>query len=188
MPSNIEIKARVADFARKCALAEKLSGGPPEIILQRDTFFPCAQGRLKLRRFSENDGVLIAYSRPDTTETKQSDYLLCPTKSPDLLTETLGAALGTSVVVVKKRLLYLVGQTRIHLDEVEGLGTFLELEVVLKVGQTPEEGHRIASNLMKELEVADTDLVARAYGDLIISKETASPTRAHDPAHSLSDT
>lgn len=175
MPSNIEIKARVSDFARKCGLAESLSGALPEIILQRDTFFPCAKGRLKLRRFSENDGVLIAYSRPDTTETKQSDYLLCPTATPDLLVDTLSAALGTSVVVVKQRLLYLVGQTRIHLDEVEGLGTFLELEVVLKPGQTPEEGHRIASDLMRELEVAESDLIAGAYADLIVSNVTGSP-------------
>src|SRR5690349_10020729 len=130
MPSNIEIKARVSDFEHKCALAERLSGAPPQLITQRDTFFPCAHGRLKLRQLAENEGQLIAYSRPDTTGSKQSDYLICPTATPALLLETLGTALGTGVVVAKKRSLYLVGQTRIHLDQVEGLGTFLELEVV----------------------------------------------------------
>jgi adenylate cyclase class IV len=60
-----------------------------------------------------------------------------------------------------------VGQTRIHLDEVEGLGTFLELEVVLKPGQPAEEGHAIAAELMRELEVVDSDLLACAYADLL---------------------
>jgi hypothetical protein len=98
MPSNIEIKARVTDFEYKCALAEKLSGSQPQIIAQRDTFFPCVHGRLKLRELSETEGQLIAYSRPDTTSAKQSDYLIFTTATPKLLLETLSAALGTSVV------------------------------------------------------------------------------------------
>jgi predicted adenylyl cyclase CyaB len=167
MPSNIEIKARVADFARKCALAEQLSGGPPEIIPQRDTFFPCAHGRLKLRELSDTEAQLVAYARPDIAGTKQSNYLICPTTTPSLLLETLSRALGTGVIVVKRRRLYLVGQTRIHLDEVEGLGTFLELEVVLRPDQLPEEGHEIAAALMRQLEVADADLIEGAYADFL---------------------
>jgi predicted adenylyl cyclase CyaB len=167
MPSNIEIKARVSDFARKCALAEKLSGAPPQIIAQRDTFFPCAHGRLKLRQLSENEGQLIAYSRPDTTASKQSDYLICSTAAPALLLQTLSTALGASTVVAKKRSLYLVGQTRIHIDDVEGLGTFLELEVVLTPGQPAEEGHAIASEIMHALEVREADLISGAYADLL---------------------
>lgn len=167
MPSNIEIKARVDDFPALCALAEELSGAPPEFITQRDTFFPCAQGRLKLRELSENEGQLVAYSRPDTTASKQSDYLICPTSTPGLLLETLSKALGTGVVVAKLRRLYLVGQTRIHLDEVEGLGNFLELEVVLRPGQSAEEGHAIAAELMRALGIADSDLLACAYADLL---------------------
>jgi predicted adenylyl cyclase CyaB len=167
MPSNIEIKARVADFARKCELAENLSGGPPQLLAQRDTFFPCAHGRLKLRQLSEKEGQLIAYSRPDTPGSKQSDYLICSTATPALLLQTLGTALGTSVVVAKKRSLYLVGQTRIHLDQVEGLGTFLELEVVLIPGQPAEEGHAIATEIMHKLEVREEDLISGAYADLL---------------------
>jgi adenylate cyclase class IV len=61
----------------------------------------------------------------------------------------------------------LVGQTRIHLDEVEDLGTFLELEVVLDEDQTTEEGAEIARKLMKDLDVADTTLIHQAYIDLL---------------------
>lgn len=167
MPSNIEIKARVADFARKCALAEALSGAPPQLISQRDTFFPCAHGRLKLRELSDTEGHLVAYSRPDTPSSKQSDYLICRTATPALLLETLSSALGTGMVVVKQRRLYLVGQTRIHLDEVEGLGTFLELEVVLNPGQASEEGHAIAADLIRSLEIIESDLISVAYADLL---------------------
>jgi adenylate cyclase class IV len=171
MPSNIEIKARVADFERRCALAETLSGGPPEFIFQRDTFFPCAKGRLKLRELSANEGQLVSYTRADALGSKQSDYLICPTNTPALLLETLSTALGTGAVVTKRRRLYLVGQTRIHLDEVEGLGTFLELEVVLKHGQSAEEGHAIAAELMRDLEVAESDLLACAYADLVDQRQ-----------------
>ena len=79
----------------------------------------------------------------------------------------IGVALGTGVVVEKRRHLYLVGQTRIHLDEVTGLGTFMELEVVLRDDQSPADGERIAQELMKALEVDTADLIHGAYADLI---------------------
>ena len=167
MPSNIEIKARAADFARKRELAERLTGGSPEVIRQQDTFFPCVNGRLKLRRLAEDRGELIAYRRDDVPGTKQSDYLLYRTTAPEALRAVLAEALGTGVVVTKTRRLYLVGQTRVHLDEVEGLGTFLELEVVLAEGQAAEEGHRVAREIMEKLEVREEDLLTGAYADLL---------------------
>ena len=167
MPSNIEIKARAADPERKRALAERLSGTPPTCLHQEDTFFPCAHGRLKLRQLSATHGELIAYRRADVSGTKQSDYLIHRTDAPAELRATLASALGTGVVVTKTRLLFLVGQTRVHLDEVAGLGSFLELEVVLADGQLPEDGHRIAREIMAKLEVHEGDLIDRAYADLL---------------------
>jgi adenylate cyclase class IV len=70
-------------------------------------------------------------------------------------------------VVVKTRVLYLVDQTRVHLDSVVGLGDFLELEVVLRPDQSPAEGHAIAADLMRRLEIRDTDLLATAYADML---------------------
>ena len=169
MPSNIEIKARAEDFARKRELAEALAGGPPQVIRQQDTFFPCANGRLKLRRLAEDRGELIAYRREDLAGTKQSDYLLYRTGEPEALRGVLAEALGTGVVVTKTRLLYLVGQTRVHLDEVEGLGTFLELEVVLAEGQAAEDGHRTAQEIMEKLEVREGDLLTGAYADMLVA-------------------
>jgi predicted adenylyl cyclase CyaB len=167
MPSNIEIKARVRDPERLRRLAERLSDTPPELLEQHDTFFPAPRGRLKLRQLSPGSGELIFYSRPDVAGARQSDYLIAQTGSPADLRAVLTAALGVKGAVTKTRRLLRVGQTRIHLDEVAGLGAFVELEVVLREGQTPEEGRRVARQLMTALGIDESDLVAGAYADLL---------------------
>ena len=88
------------------------------------------------------------------------------TDDPDALRRLLSEALGIEGTVRKKRHLFLIGQTRIHLDEVEGLGSFLDLEVALQKWQQPEEGMAIAAGLMEKLGVKK-GLVAKAYIDLI---------------------
>ncbi len=167
MPANVEIKARVRDPASLHARAAALADGPPEVIHQTDTFFRTSKGRLKLREFGDGRGELIAYARPDVSGPKVSDYRIAKTDEPTSLRETLAAALGVAGVVRKRRTLYLVGQTRVHVDRVEGLGDFMELEVVLREGQSPEEGDAIARELMCELGVTQADLVEGAYVDLL---------------------
>jgi predicted adenylyl cyclase CyaB len=167
MPANIEIKARVPDPERLRIVAERLSETLPEIIEQHDTFFACSRGRLKLRQFSPESGELIAYSRADVAGTKQSDYLIVPTSTPAELRAALAAALGVQQTVIKTRVLLRVGQTRIHLDEVQGLGSFVELEVVLRADQAAAEGHQIARELMHTLDIRAADLIEGAYADLL---------------------
>lgn len=99
---------------------------------------PVRAGRLKLRQFSPESGELIAYSRADVAGTKQSDYLIVPTSTPAEL-RALAAALGVRQTVIKTRVLLRVGQTRIHLDAVQGLGSFVELEVVLRTATRPRQ-------------------------------------------------
>jgi len=166
MPSNIEIKALLPDPSRVKQIAEQ-TGEDKGATLQEDTFFTSKRGRLKLRRFSATHGELIYYERPDKPGPNQSHYVLCTTDDPDGLKKVLQEALGIEGIVRKKRHLFLVGQTRIHLDAVEGLGSFLELEAVLQEGQQPEEGMAIATALMQKLGVKKKDLVAGAYIDLI---------------------
>ena len=79
----------------------------------------------------------------------------------------LTRACGTLGRVRKRRILVLVGGTRVHLDSVEGLGDFLELEVVLRPGQTVAEGEAIARDLMAQLGVPEQALVSGAYLDLL---------------------
>ena len=101
---------------------------------------------------------------------KRSNYSIFETHDPNGLKNTLSLALGVRGVVRKKRTLYLVGQTRVHLDEVEGLGEFMELEVVLRPGQPDAEGQAIARDLMTRLGVEEKDLLECAYMDLLEGK------------------
>jgi predicted adenylyl cyclase CyaB len=121
---------------------------------------------LKLRVRSENQGQLIYYTRPDQEGPKRSDYHISLTSDPENLKRVLELACGIRGVVRKTRYLYLVGQTRVHLDDVEGLGQFMELEVVLGKGQSDAEGQAIAEDLMTRLGVERSDLLEGAYIDL----------------------
>ncbi len=167
MPSNIEIKARARDFSDIRSRAEALTDIPVEVIPQEDTFFNVPQGRLKLRVRQADPAQLIYYVRPDQGGPKRSDYQIFETPDADSLKSTLGSALGIRGVVRKTRYLYLVGQTRVHLDDVEGLGQFMELEVVMKPGQTDAAGQAIAQELMTKLGVEPGDLLEGAYMDML---------------------
>jgi predicted adenylyl cyclase CyaB len=166
LPSNIEIKARARNFEDIRSRAEKISDTPVQIIPQEDTFFNTPQGRLKLRVLSDH-GQLIYYTRPDQEGPKRSDYHITLSTDPGNLKRVLELAYGIRGVVRKTRYLYLVGQTRIHLDDVDGLGQFMELEVVMGEGQSDAEGQAIAEDLMSALGVERGDLIDGAYMDLL---------------------
>jgi predicted adenylyl cyclase CyaB len=164
---NVEIKARLSNPGVTRRRAETLADGPAQLLEQEDTFFACPEGRLKLRRLGDRNGELIFYRRDDTAGPRESEFFKAPVTDPDAVCETLGAALGVLGQVRKRRTLYLVGQTRIHLDEVERLGSFLELEVVLRDDQSTADGERIARELMTALGITEGNLVDVAYVDLI---------------------
>ena len=168
MPSNIEIKARLADLPGTRGLVAAISNTPPQTLRQRDTFFRCTTGRLKLREIGTGRAELIFYARPDVAGTKQSDYEVTAVTDSETLRVVLARALGVIQIVEKTRVLYLVGQTRVHLDTVDGLGDFLELEVVLRSDQSPAEGHALAAELMQRLQITHADLLATAYVDMIV--------------------
>jgi adenylate cyclase class IV len=168
MARNVEIKARIDSVEALLARAQPLADRPPERIEQDDTFFTCAQGRLKLRDFGDGTGELIHYERADSEGPKLSDYVRAPTTDPHALREALTRALGANSVlgrVRKTRWLLMAGQTRIHLDRVEGLGDFMELEVVLRIEQSAADGEVIAERLMGALGIVRDQRLAGAYLD-----------------------
>lgn len=171
MPRNIETKAsieRIDDLLPKAlAIADQ---GPVEIE-QDDTFFRCDAGRLKLRTLSPSAGELIFYRRADQQGPRESFYQLTPTHEPDRLRETLSLAWGQIGRVQKKRTLLLVGRTRIHLDRVQGLGHFLELEVVLGEDEPLEAGMQEANDIMALLGVEPSRLIEGAYLDLLLRQQ-----------------
>jgi adenylate cyclase class IV len=168
MPRNIEIKARIDRIAALLPRAAALASDGPFEIEQDDTFFRCAAGRLKLRDFLDGTGELIFYRRSDSAGPKESFYVRSLTSTPAALRESLSLAYGQAGRVVKHRTLFLVGRTRVHLDRVEGLGEFVELEVVLGDREPPAAGIDEAHAIMVRLGIEPGQLVEGAYVDLMV--------------------
>jgi adenylate cyclase class IV len=164
---NVEIKARIASVDAVRPRARRLADGEPEVIAQDDTFFRVPHGRLKLREFADRSAELIQYERPDTAGARLSDYERVAVPDAAALRALLQRALGVIGRVRKQRLLLLAGQTRIHLDRVDQLGDFIELEVVLREEQSVADGVAIADALMQELGLARAERIAGAYLDLL---------------------
>jgi homotetrameric cytidine deaminase len=156
---NVELKARDPDPARTLALA--LEAGAEDLgeIAQRDTYFSGARERLKLREQEPGASELIA---------RVSEYRRVPVSDAGALREALDASLGTVVVVDKRRRLLLWEGVRIHLDEVDGLGSFLELEAVAPEGSDLSAERAKVERLRGELGVDDGNLVATGYSDLLL--------------------
>lgn len=167
MPRNIEIKARIESVESLAPLVARIADEGPTEIFQDDTFFACREGRLKLRAFSEHDGQLIFYQRSDSAGPKESFYVISPTSSPDTLRQALSLAYGVVGRVCKHRTLFMVGRTRIQLDKVEGLGDFLELEVVLAEGEPLSAGRAVANELLEKLAISRSQLIDKAYVDML---------------------
>ncbi|MFT5303210.1 MAG: putative adenylyl cyclase CyaB [Mariniblastus sp.] len=167
MPQNVEIKARInrSKFEQIESLAAGMATAGPIHLTQTDTFFETHRGRLKIREFGDQTAELIFYERPDCEGPKTSSYIRS-TCEPSVK-NALAAAYAVSGVVEKRRVVYLIDQTRVHLDQVAGLGTYLELEVVIEDDQAPAVGDAIAQQLMKDLGIEESDLVSGAYVDLL---------------------
>jgi adenylate cyclase class 2 len=164
---NIELKARLADLAAARVIAKSVATERLGVEHQIDTYFHCPHGRLKLRQINGLKAELVAYQRADTAEARASDYHLVTVADAEALKQALAAALGIRVVVDKLREIYLHHNVRIHLDKVQGLGTFLELEAVLGGDIDDAAGHEQLRRLCREFCVRDADIVPQSYGELL---------------------
>ena len=171
MAKNIEIKARIPSVERAREVVVGLTSQPPNLIQQVDTFFQVPDGRLKVRAFADGSGELISYHRPNTLGPKESAYTISPCDSAATLMEALKAVLPIRGTVRKRREVFFVGRTRVHLDQVESLGSFLELEVVLGDGDSVEGGTKEAQGLLDAFGITEEMLVAEAYIDLLAGAE-----------------
>jgi predicted adenylyl cyclase CyaB len=164
---NVEIKARIRDMEAVRRRVAGICDGPPESLEQTDTFFPVRAGRLKLRELSTTRAELIYYTRSDVPGPKASEYERASIADGPALRRLLAAALGVRGEVRKRRLVYRLGRTRVHLDEVQELGDFLELEVELNAEEPTGTGVEEAHRLMRLLGIGEDALVAEAYVDLL---------------------
>jgi adenylate cyclase class IV len=183
---NIEIKSSVSDPA---AMERRIAALVPEPVWehrQRDVFFNVPRGYLKLRTVTAMDppgppvpGELIAYVREPGTEPRASDYHIARTAAPGDVETALTRSLGVRGIVEKTRRLYLHGHTRIHLDVVSGLGTFLELETVID-GITREAAEAEARRVIAALDLDPAAFLDRPYLELL-ERHPASARGRHDP-------
>ena len=167
---NLEFKTRLTDpkaaFARARDLGAELWGD----LRQTDTYFAVSTGRLKLRETPGFQAELIYYHRDEAAEARPSDYETAPSTSGTALRDLLTHALGVLAVVKKRRTLLLMDTTRIHLDNVESLGDFLEIEVPVKEGEEETARQRFDA-LLAGLGYGPADSIRASYVDLILAKD-----------------
>lgn len=167
MHANVELKARDRDPGRTLERALAAGAVDAGLLEQRDTYFAVARGRLKLREERGQPATLVAYARADACAARPSEYELVPVDDPQALLRALEAVLGVRGVVEKTRRLLLWEQTvRLHLDDVHGLGRFVEIEAVVATGSDRACEHEQVARLATAIGIAGADLVAASYVDL----------------------
>jgi adenylate cyclase class 2 len=163
---NIELKTRCPDLAAAKAALAPLSIHDLGIQQQIDTYFASHHGRLKLREIVGVRSELIWYRRSDEARSRQSDYHIVPVPDPQKLKAALTAALGVRRQVRKRRHVLLWHNVRIHLDEVEGLGTFVEFEAVMSAKDDEATGHTRLAELCQLMAISPGDRLAVSYIDM----------------------
>jgi adenylate cyclase, class 2 len=161
--TNLELKCRLASCAEAHDAARRLGATLHATLSQRDTYFHVPHGRLKLRSINGTSAELIQYDRPDTQGDRWSTYTRVPVPDPGVLEDALTRALGVRGIVEKVRGVYLYKTARIHVDEVDGQGSFLEFEVV---ETAPEEASVLMSELRRAFSVDEGGVIAGSYADL----------------------
>lgn len=170
---NVELKARDPRPETTLAAALALGASDEGMLVQRDTYFAARDGRLKLREEDRRGAQLISYVRADAAEARTSSYLRVDVPNPAALRQALEASLGVSVVVEKRRHLLLAGATRIHLDDVDGLGRFVELEAVAEADSDLAGEHVEVARLRDALGLAGEPVIPEGYAALLLAAGAA---------------
>lgn len=165
---NVELKARDAAPARSREVCEALGAEDHGEIWQRDTYFNVARGGLKLREERPGRAHVIQFDRASEPQQRESRYRIVIPDDGPALRAALEATIGVSVVVVKRRGLHLWRGVRIHLDEVEQLGRFIELEAVAPPESDLTHEHELIRELRDAFQITDARLVALGYADQLL--------------------
>ena len=162
---NLEFKARLLDLGAAIRVAKQLRAMNDGEDLQVDIYYRAPSGRLKLREVDGAEGQIIYYERPDQATERWSHVQIAPVADAVALDRLLGAALGIRGSVRKRRQVWLWNGCRIHLDDVEGLGQFIEFEV-LSQGD-PVNDHRRMEQLLKAFSLSQHEAIPGSYADLL---------------------
>lgn len=164
---NVELKARDDDPAGSLEVCLELGAEDHGELWQRDTYFAVPRGGLKLREQRPGTPHLIQFERADEARERESRYRIVEVDDAGTLTAALDAALGVRGVIEKRRRLLLWRDVRIHLDTVERLGTFIELEAVAPPQSDLTTEHERVATLRKALTIGDDRLVPVGYAALL---------------------
>lgn len=169
---NIEIKAKIENLKRTKKIIENLPSKRIACYIQKDTYFNVKEGRLKLREIEDRDPAqLIYYNRENIPCPKRSNLLIFEAKNSGMLKEILGKALGIKIVVEKRRELYDYKGTRIHLDLVKNLGSFIEFEKPTENREEDiRESRKFLNTLLKKLKINKRNLMKGSYSDMLLKK------------------
>ena len=177
---NVELKARCKDPERVRAILDAAGANFLGVDDQRDTYFKVPHGRLKLRR-GTIERALIHYERPNSAGVKPSQVSMARLEDVDERTlddveAALTKALGIKSVVGKRREIRFVGNVKFHLDEVPGLGAFVEIEAI-ESAQAGDEAalHAQCEAWRRRLGIEPEDLVAASYSELVSSSPRRHP-------------
>jgi len=168
---NVEIKAKSNNQAEIREILQAKEAIFKGIDSQKDTYFRVLHGRLKLREGNiENN--LIHYVRPNQAGPKQSEITLFKSNPDSTLKSILSKSNGVLTVVEKKREIYFIENVKIHLDSVEGLGTFVEIEAIDRDGSIGEEKLLVQCEYYLKLFGIDRNsLISNSYSDLMLDKQ-----------------
>lgn len=164
---NIEIKAQVVDLKPYRETLQVLGAAFCGTDWQVDTYFKVPQGRLKLRE-GNIEHALIYYQRPNQKEPKPSEVILIQLTDSTQWKALLTAALSILIVVSKRREIYFLGNLKIHLDEIEGLGCFVEIEAIGDGKLSAAQLYEQCAALMNRLGIESTALCADSYSDMLL--------------------
>ena len=170
---NAEFKARCPD--PRDAIRRVRAAGARWLSKEHqvDTYYRVSEGRLKIRE-TESRGVLVWYFRGDTLRSKRSDVLILSLPDPGSVKKTLARTLGVKVIVDKVRRVYLRDNVRVHIDDVRGLGHFVEIESVGAAEDFPRL-QRQAEEMAHDLGLRPRDLIRGSYSDLLLKTRTQRP-------------
>lgn len=169
----VEIKARTTQANQIRAFLEEHKTYFKGIDYQTDTYFRVNHGRLKLRE-GNLENHLIQYYRPNQAEAKTSEVLLYKSDPESTLKQILTNSLGELVVVKKKREIYFIDNVKFHIDEVDELGSFAEIEAIGNKGEHKEEDLRKQClHFQQALGIETSDLVEVSYSDMLLEKAEA---------------
>ena len=172
MSTNLELKVVYLSANNAERIARRLNARRIGLLQQLDTYYRVPRGRLKVREINGKQFELIYYQRSSAKSSRYSNYQVIPLTTPDSMKQLCAILFGERIAVRKSRLLYLYKNSRIHIDRVRGLGSFIEFEVLVTKGK--RQARSLMQTLIEKFEISPRSIVGLSYSELLLKKKRSS--------------